>query len=83
MKANDRIGGRLEEPGKDKYNNVFDKIKYFRQTRIVRTRYHNHPSRGSRGGRVTVWVWKDVRTVDMVLVSRTVVVMGLALKITR
>ena len=44
--------------------------------------YHNQPSRGRMGGRVTVWVWKVVRTVDMVLVSRTVVVMGLALKMT-
>ena len=41
-----------------------------------------HPSSGRLGGRVTVWVWKVVRTVEMSLVSRTVVVMGLALKIT-
>ena len=41
-----------------------------------------HPRSGRLGGRVTVWVWKVVRTVEMSLVSRTVVVMGLALKMT-
>ena len=55
-----------------------DRNKYLDQNFIT-----FHPSRGRLGGRVTVCVWKVVRTVEMILVSRTVVVMGLALKMTR